>query len=235
MLQWEEPLALAHQAIETGLFILWELDFKFEETSLEDDVSVMALQLNVRHFCEAVWAQFEQYSVGVALYKGEWQKDKVAYIKSLAALLPDETAAFILIAVKLNAASFFTSINQEELGHLIPILKGQIPEQYPLALPALGWNHGASPLGFYSNHLYELPPSKPLSDALYLTEGLSEAQIQSAIAFFGARPFRVIPENLLSQEWEGIDRLWLLPITPSEKARRQLCGFVAAGGEHKYL
>ena len=41
----------------------------------------------------------------------------------------------------------------------------------------------------------------------------------------------MIYENLLTHEWDGIDKLIIFPQALTEWARRKIRGFVAAGGE----
>ncbi len=43
-------------------------------------------------------------------------------------------------------------------------------------------------------------------------------------------PYKVIPEHLLTQEWEGIDELYVPQNGVSAQGRRKISGFIAAGG-----
>lgn len=44
-------------------------------------------------------------------------------------------------------------------------------------------------------------------------------------------PFRTIPESQLTQEWDGLDVLFVLPESVSVEGKRKLMGFCAAGGQ----
>jgi hypothetical protein len=233
LLQWQEALLFAQKAIERGFLILWELQFALLEGSLDDEIRFMTLELNVQHFHETVWAKFQEHSFGVALYRGELQEGIVDDLKSLAAWLAEEVSCFLFVDTTkvTNLEDYFKIANQEAFGHLYPILKGPFSEHYPWAVPSLSWGHGSSALGFSSDTLKTSLPQQRIQQALCLPKQGNWDHIQQAIDHFGALPFRVIPENLLAQEWEGIDTLIIFPQTLTEKTSRKIEGFQAAGGE----
>ncbi len=203
--------------------ILWELDFALDSLHIEDEARFLSLELAVDHFTKTVWPQEEARTIGVVLYRGPLID--LDPIKWLASHLPESVRPFVLIDTTAitDPATYFRTVNQIVFGPLIPILKGPLPEQFPFALPALGWGHAHSPLGALSNEPLLPLEEKRITRALYLPEEGN----------FPIPPgdFRVIPEQLLTHEWDGIDQLILDPSSISARARRKLHGFCAAGGE----
>lgn len=232
LLNWAEGIAAAHRAIEKGMLILWELQFALLDGSMEDEARFLTLQLNVQHFHEFLWPRFREYTFGVALFRGPPHEEMIPYLKSLAALLDEEITPFIFIDTSnlTSYAEYFRKMNQEKCGHLTLILKGPLPAQFPWALPALGWDHSQSPLGFCAQTVMPQPHQREIRHALCLPakEGVD---LEKVVNVFGSLPFRVIPENLLNCEWEGIEKLVIFPDDITERTARQIRGFVAAGGE----
>lgn len=157
----------------------------------------------------------------------------IDYLKSLSASLPEEVFCFLFLDTTLitDRTVYFQVINSEIFGHFSLILKGPLAERYPYALSYLAWGHEGSCLGFCSTCLENTLPSQVVGDALCLSERVDNRLWESALDAFGSKPFRVIAENLLTQEWEGIDRLMIISQTLSEKGWRKIRGFEAAGGQ----
>jgi hypothetical protein len=231
LLQWNKQVLKGKESVDRGLAILWELDFALNEGSLDDDVRFLTFQLNIQHFNDKIWPIFKDNTLGASLYSGFFFKENLEYIKALAALLDDACSCFLFLdTTPFNRLSFFHSFNQEVFGHLHLFLKGPLVEQYPYAFPAFGWDHGASPLGYCAENYMSSCPESALPLGLCLSKNTPPSQFERALDFLGTAPFRVIPENLLNQEWEGIDDLILFPDFLSENAKRQVKGFLAAGG-----
>ena len=205
--------------------VLWELDFGLTEALVADEPRYLALELAVDHFSKTVWPQLSNQTFGVALYRGPFVQALIEPLKWLASHLPEEVRPFVFFDTKAipDAATYFRLLNQADLGFLTPILKGEWAEKYPYAIPALAWDHSNSPLGFVSNTLFTPLAEKTLDTAVLLPKT-------------GAFPipetvFRMIPEQILTHEWEGVDHLIVTPSSVSAKCRRKLLGFEAAGGE----
>jgi hypothetical protein len=236
LLNWEKQILLAQRYIDAGMVILWELQFSFSEKIFEDEAHFLTFQLAIQHFNETIWQKFHYQSLGVALYRGELNVQNrdpiVSYIKLLAALLPEEVSCFLFLdtTAASDAKSYFRSISQEAFGHLHLILKGPFAEKYPYGHPALAWGHTCSPLGFCSPTLGPIIEPTKVSYALCLPKDSYE-EVQVAIDALGSIPFRVIPEDLLIYEWEGVDRLVIFPHALSSQGWRKVAGFIAAGGE----
>ena len=75
------------------------------------------------------------------------------------------------------------------------------------------------PLGIYL-------PKDPMIDASVL------AQLDRLIASLISEqtPFRIISEEKLTEQWDGLDRLIVPEKAISTQGKRKLLGFIAAGG-----
>ena len=236
-LDWKLQIERAQRYTANGFFILWELQFSLFNTPLEDDVHFLSLHISVQHFIDTIWPHFHQVTFGVALYRGRCalsqKQELLDDLKILSSSLPDETSCFIFLDTSsiTEPESYFSLVSQEGYGHLKLILKGTYFERYPYAVPALAWGNSYSPLGYCSEKLERTLQGKKILYALCLPnklEGeLTLALEQGDMTF----PFRVIPEALLDQEWDGVDQLMIFPQLVSEQGWRKIRGFVAAGGE----
>lgn len=205
--------------------ILWELDFALTEESVLDEARYLAFELAVIYLSKTLLSRFEKQTFGVSLYQGRYVHAFLDPLKSLASHLPESVRPFVFFDVDEipDAASYFRIVNQDNLGFLLPVLKGRWVEQYPYALPALGWGHHSSPIGNYSDKPLTCLPERRLEKGVLLPE-VGDVPIPEGV-------FRVIPERLLTYEWEGIDQLLINPASLTANCKRKLEGFKAAGGE----
>jgi len=205
--------------------VLWELDFALDEAVLNDELRYLALELAVDHFTKSIWPQVEEKTFGVSLYRGPFMESLLDPLKSLASHLPESVRPFIFLDTDSipDPRTYFRSINQAELGYLTPVLKGKWPERYPYAFPALAWNHPNSLLGIFSDTLYPPLPERRLSVGVLVPESGDFPVLEGAT--------RMIPEQILTHEWEGVDQLIVVSSSVNERTQRKLRGFEAAGGE----
>jgi hypothetical protein len=209
--------------------ILWELDFALDDNVAEDEGRYLALELAVDYFSKNIWPQYEEQTFGVALYRGLFSEQLVETLKLLASRLPQTVRPFVFFDTSTidDAQTYFRQLNQFTLGYLTPILKGKWPEAYPYAFPALAWGHSNSPLGYVSESFHPPLPQKVLSTGVLIPE--------DGPFIIPKEPVRMIPEQLLTHEWEGIDRLLVIDSSVSVSCRRKLRGFEAAGGEINFF
>lgn len=225
-LDWNKEIIHAEALIEKGYFILWDLEFELSEDSLEDETLFLSLKLSLDHFCNTIWKQFGENSFGVALFRGALtlqNRDAIlGYLKTLAAFLPEEASCFLFLDTSYvkDAVTYFQLTSQVAFPPFHLIVKGEFATRYPYAFPAFGWDHEMSPF------------SHPIriKQAICLSEKVEKRAFQALIEQLGTTPFRVIPEEILTYEWDGIDVLFVLPGGISKRGQRKLDGFVAAGG-----
>lgn len=195
-------------SIEKGVPALWEL----QTEALEDEGAIRAFELAIDHVVDTVIAHHPTF--GVLLYKGKGPAP-ITLLRSLAARLPDEVTPYIALDLsEYDHSDFFHALKREELVHFGLIIKGG---RWPYAIKAIGWDQ-PSPYGVYGQG--EILPMKNISFALCYSEDATFEVPQELC--------RIIPESLLTDEWEGVDRV--LAIAPTAMGKRKLAGFEAAGG-----
>lgn len=236
-LKWQDAVLKASSLAAQGFLIMWDLQLALLDGSLEDDARFMTLQLGLRHFLEAIWPSFQDKTFGFILYRGlfsfQIKNETIEYLKLLAALLPEAVPCFLFLDTTkiIEPASYFQLMSLEVFGYLRLAIKGPFSERYPYALPALSWGHYRSPLGCCTEHCSLILPETRIEYAICLPENGDFDLVAPAIATLGEAPFRAIPEALLTQEWDGIEKLIIFPEYLHERGWRKVRGFLAAGGE----
>lgn len=223
-LDWSKQKQEALLAMDQGYCIFWKLDlglFDHLNSSLADTQQFYSLGISIDHFKEFV-AHFLSSSSGVLLYEGDWnflksashsfsellQNRNVAldYIKSLASGLPEELPCYLKICYprcSLSEYLYFFSKEAFEGFHLL--LEGEFKNYFAMEAPRLG---------------IVLPS---LDKILHFEQLIQQLHLQSI-------PFKVIPELLITQEWDGLDYLLIFSDSISFQGKRKLNGFLAAGG-----
>jgi hypothetical protein len=72
-LNWKEAREEALKAIDQGFFLFWNMDlglFADLSFSLSDQTQYAALTMSVNHFCESLWKEFSDQTIGLCLYRG---------------------------------------------------------------------------------------------------------------------------------------------------------------------
>jgi hypothetical protein len=156
------------------------------------------------------------------------------YFQRLVSYLPDTLLAFALLDVSEEESSAFLAqlLSRDRFQHiLLGLKKSKIPAGH------LNWEEGVCLAGWvgqgspYFSAVFELN----LAVCLPLDEGFNSSvyhELDSLFADLGSRqiPYRIIPENLLTEAWDGIDAIVVLSQSVSYQGKRRLQGFCAAGG-----
>lgn len=155
----------------------------------------------------------------------------VDYMRLLTMRLPDALRLFALLDCTglENLLLLSQLVSRERYDPIHLVLKGA-----PFTGQELAWQEGSAGWGYVAtNHLpldsvkvkiavvipaLELSPSPRLRHAM---EDLQRKRI----------PFRIIPEAMLTTEWDELDELICCDKTLSPQGRRKLQGFIAAGGQ----
>lgn len=71
-INWDSFLALGKEIAAEGKYILWDVDFKFQEhpVFIQDSHLFFSFSLFLEEFAQKLWLPLEEYSFGVSLYKG---------------------------------------------------------------------------------------------------------------------------------------------------------------------
>jgi hypothetical protein len=239
-LNWKQELSLAEK--QKGK-VIWE--FALGLRDLSDPAFFQSYVIAMDLFKEKVWPLFGASSEAVSLYRGgliscdeelfqEWLQDLYAeksplnlvgrmrqhlyrvfclnalleYLHRLGSYLPDSVPLLVEIQLPegMTRAEAAHLLSKERFGHLQTAL-APLQSSVALCLPA--------------EEEMTLPVLRELDE---LIDSLEEEQIA----------FRIIPEALLTEEWEGLDRLFVLEKTLTAQGKRRLQGFTAAGGEVVY-
>lgn len=257
-LDWKSSRAEALQAVEKGFKIFWDINlglFDQLKHPLTSNSQYLALVLSLEHFRDTLFKDFREHTVGLNLYRGPldfstqldwngenlthlqgWLHDNsipcgpllnisavdknlvaffsrdtgVEYLRLLANVLPDALNLYVTLEVsdqddRLRQA--FLS-HRECYGRIVPQLMRSTLLTAPEATLAI------------------LLPSYKINrfdDANELRDALDYLSHQNI-------PYRLIPEELLISEWEGLDSIFVAPKSLSPTGKRKLQGFCAAGG-----
>jgi hypothetical protein len=251
-MKWRAERALAQEALKNGQFIFWEFDFGWsdERVFLSDQASFLSFTLAIEHFVKTLWIEFENVTLGVALYRGNlsalkgpgWEEEFsledsdgsllsstaffARYLQKLASYLPDAVLPFALFdASSLKSqAQVAQLLSKERFPHLHLAVKGA-----SLPLGGLTWEEGDS-------ITWGAGESSALGVVFPRDSYCSPSVLERLDLIFStlSSPFRVVYEPFLTEHWDGLDQLLVLSEAVSPQGKRMLQGFCAAGGEVLY-
>ncbi len=211
-------------------------EFDFGPILLEDELAFNATRAALAHFSKEVWPKFPESKV--ILYRGsadfskgfEWTERQEANFLEWRKGLPENDeehlkrifcaeiyiAYFQMLSHKLpDEAPIILSLDPERVG---------TPAQKLQLLSSERFEHFQIEIGpvFDSNIGICFPPDTECS-------GLVLRKIDRLIETLSS--FRAVYENLLTEEWHGLDEIYVIPEALTERGRRKLKGFEAAGGQ----
>lgn len=257
-LKWTAEMARGQEAVDAGLFLLWELDLGLSEkvftpTSLSHFSSLF---FEVDAFCKHILDRFAPHTFGVILYKGsadmarlfpkeawesEWNErlkessieESTGYLLFCAGVLSE--ALHSLVSLLPDSLLVFALLDVSVLPSFALIAHLFLHERFEhINLAFAGVPFPCNVLLWQGESLtYQVvPASRGLllpRDASFTRATLNWLDTVSTCTTQCA--FRVVAEENLTEEWDGLDEL----IIPSEEtlglqAKRKLQGFVAAGG-----
>lgn len=175
---------------------------------------------------------WHELKVGVHDYYALFCAQNLAeYLHRLISFLPDAVLSFAMIDVSSLGSTALTAqlFSKERFEHTHLILKGA---RYPFC--GIVWEDGAMAqgwMGCIEPKKHSIAPSAvgiylpkdPMIDASILKQ---LDQLMDSMPM----PFRVISEEKLTEEWDGLDKLIVLSKAISVQGKRKLLGFIAAGG-----
>lgn len=255
-LDWREQEMLAQKICDQGFQLFWHLDlglFDQLKAPLSNQTQFMALMLSLEHFRDTLWKKFQHRTLGVCIYNGRtnfaaqllwddqlhdsflsWGEEKLGekfdetnpvnkmifsrdtiaeYLSLIINRMPDflQFFAFMDIAPSTSFALEAQLTNRERFERLHLIVRNG-------NLPCLS-SYENTKVGVC------LPNHYVIDSAIYqkLEHVFQHLTIQKI-------PFRIIPEEFLIHEWDGLDYLILEPTGLSTQGKRKLQGFFAAGG-----
>lgn len=158
-----------------------------------------------------------------------------SYLSLLTQKLPDKLQPYLCLDGSAEVDPLFQArlLLADRFEHMITIVKGGL-----IPLPHLTWETKVPSTGLLSRFLYPIIPPSSVKYGICLPpasmrrpsqySGLSEAikDLESKRI-----PYKIIPEERLTSEWEGLDYIIINPQSITPQGQRKLNGFLAAGGE----
>jgi hypothetical protein len=222
-LRWEAPLAA-----DEG--IVWHFEFGWEADVPTDPWSLSSAQRAIAHFVEEVWPVAAEKTRGVLLYRGSlplvWSEERRELLKSwIARQMRGAVALDERFVADLWMAHFQLVSYQlpEELEVFIDIPKRSYPD--PLIAAHVLRRERFAPFRFWEEG------GGGVEGVLLPDEERVDEEVLGALRRVYQPQMRILEESRLSEEWEGLDRLFVPLAALSDRGRRQLKGFEAAGGE----
>ena len=257
-LDWSSERALAEQLITSGKALLWEIDFSFTAHPLRSQDTAMFFTCSraIEEFAKHVGPAFKEHTSGVCLYRGSvfeqlldshsWQSNYrewlealrekayqhelkqehdghdhyyrlfcahmfAEYLDRLISFFPDEITPIAYFTYDHSPATMEHLLSKERFQHVQCLISDQmvVGDRPAVAI---------------------CMPSDPYCDRRVLEQldNLFLALQQQGIAY------RLICEEKLTEEWDGLDQLIVITDAVSPQGKRRLQGFCAAGGEVLY-
>lgn len=241
-LDWKEPLEQARLAVAKGERIAWRclLGMEAPYYPLGCEMQFQSASLAMVQFSESVWPEFKESTDYICLYRGsahfhsffawtERQRDDqvrfgeeeplfcadayAIYFRMLMSRLPDE-AKILLLFDLLRIATVSEAlqiISKDRFEHFSIGLRG-----IDIPLEGLWWE---------GDHLETRTIAT--KEAVVFPEEFSD-RAEELCQIPGVK---ILFEQTISEEWEGIDRIYALKGSLTVQGARKLSGFQAAGGE----
>lgn len=250
-LNWDGARLSAQAAVHRGKKILWEIDFGFltDQISLSDTSAYLSYTLAVTQFIKTLWQDFKEHTFGVSFYNGtadfsdrfSWEEKHEAlflesandrgmkaelctfgyklfcadvfaqYLHRLISYLPDELQSFCQFTTHdMSEGEWAMLLSGERFAHFQLIINGALPGHFPTAVC--------------------LPSDEYCNEDLIASLNRLFSNLRK-----DNTPYRVIPEFLLTEKWDGVDLLIVIQHAISPQGKRKLQGFCASGGQVSYI
>lgn len=248
-LNWSALQKEALQAIASGYKILWHLDFGlFNELKmpLGHSGQFASFCLAIDHFKETLWKEFHRFSIGAALYRGNadflpqfpWDP---ALEESLVHWLKEHSQEKTLFSLRMFARNLSVEYLEQLSVHLeeaiVPFaILEELPEDRLMkALLTAPDCYGKVRLHFTNEAFdWQIEEEKALGVCMPSCKISSSEKLlpyQKIFEELSGKDYKLIPEDQLTSNWQGLDVLYLNPGAITAEGHRKVQGFIAAGGE----
>ena len=234
-LNWDAILA----SINPNEKIEWEFDLGLNVPffPIDDELHFSALKMALARFTKEIWPLVAERTTKAILYRGssdfassfKWSGSQEENWQGWKEGRPKGSDAHLR---RLFCADAF--------AHYFQMLSHSLPDELPLTLhfDTLGCGTAAEIRLLLSRerfeHFHVETEQSAATAAVCMPEETlcSGAVLEKLDRLFASlkEPYRVIEEAFLTESWEGIDRLHVLPETTTTQGKRKLMGFCAAGG-----
>lgn len=238
-LDWTKEKERAKELVEKGFKIYWDINlglFNELKYPLEHSQQFLSLELSIKHFMESIWSSFKENSLGLCLYKGsvEFAGNASEIAMDYFNLLTREIASEVECFIQVDATDLSSStailhlLNRDQCAHLHVIVKNTNVETSEIT-----WETNASPFGYIGGSVLQVADYKDVVVAVCLstsTEAYQELDKPIQHLHSQGINYKIIPEQFLTSEWQGLDFLIVVSSSVSPLTKRKLLGFCAAGG-----
>ncbi len=239
--------------LDLGLFSRLQLP-------LSDVSQMQALRLSLAHFADIVWPKFANETLGMAVYRGSvdfserfpWDLEQrevlqsigsantqlfcrdvcSRYLSAVTAGLPGNLQPYLLMDASTITLERLRLqlLHRECWDRFVICVKGNAG-----SILAMSWDDATSPLGYLGRRAATLPVPEHVSIGLCLPaadmhDAVINRGIDQALERLQGKKYRVIAEEFLTAEWDGLDELVVISAAVGPLTRRKLQGFCAAGG-----
>lgn len=236
-LKWEKQ---RHQA-EMAEKIVWEFDLGLEYPifPLEEELQLQSLSLALETFARELYPAFAERTERAILYCGSSDFSASFFWTELQERNWEEWRRERWDVGEEHLKRLFCA---DAYAHYFQMLAHRLPDELPIALAFLeeGCGTRAEREQLFSRERFEhfqierkgLVKDAPIA-VCFPEEALCSREVLDKMdALFEQikAPFRVIGEPFLTEEWGGVDFLFVLEKALSPRGKRMLMGFCAAGG-----
>ena len=184
-------------------------------------MELQAALLAADHFSEKFWRSYEAQTAAVAIYRGSFDAMPLEQLRRIAERLPDELPIFVLLRQEPGRARLAHKLSREKLGSFRVAIEDSF-------LPANGW--------IWRDPFVMPAPGDEAVGICLPEESLCSEELLERIEALCDRleaqkvKYRVVSETFLTEDWEGLDQLYVWSDLVTPRGDRKLMGFRAAGG-----
>ncbi len=221
-LSWKKETLLA----ESGEIIFWHIDFTWEKISLSDRQRFLTMATALEHFSKTLW---NEKAVGLCIYKGGIDFSKQFIWDDLA---QENFREWIVDMGKENTLTplDFQIFCANAFGEYLQRLSSFLPD----TLPVHAEFDTYSPILLSKerfSHIHIQESKSSIAVCLPADQYISNAFVSQLEELLENGDYRVIPESLLTEEWNQVETIMVFPKCLSPSGKRKLAGFEAAGGK----
>ncbi len=224
-LNWLEEYKEAKALVAAGYKISFELDLGLDFRPNLYQTHALALD----EFCKRFLQPFHNECASIILLRKEGifsSVEEIAYLELLRQELPDDIVTLLLFDCKTlqDPYSFSCTFNQDRLCQFTLALANA-----PLLVPSLCWKEGNGLYGYIGRNIGAYAPQE-VSCGLIVPRSTTNSESLKPYLSTIQEPFKLISEDFLPLEWEGLDELYVKEDLLAATSLRTIAGFEATGG-----
>jgi len=227
-LSWEKEIDAAKKLIADGYKVSFDLDLGLHKL-LRNQAALQTASLALDEFRKVLLEPF--YEQTEAVIFGRYsaplvdRDEAMDFLDLLRQDLPSELPVLLLFSVDVDPFTFSRTFALDRYSLFTLAF-----ESSPLLLPALTYNQGKSLLGYIGRERAKYQ-RKTCQEGLVMPRFTTDAdKLKPLVDKLAQKEVKIIAEDSLAVEWEGLDLLYVEKSTLQPTTLRLLDGFEAAGG-----